>query len=311
MGKDDVNHNYKDRLFKYIFGREENKRWTLSLYNAMNGSDYQDPSDIELNTLEDFIYMGMKNDVSFILNDYVSLYEQQSTYNPNMPIRSLIYTGQLYDKYIKQNNLKMFGTKIIRLPIPKLVVFYNGASDKEDEILKLSDAFPAGADSDIEITVHMININKGHNDELKKACRPLYEYSWLVDEIRNNLILGKDDAVDLALRSIPDDFEIKGFIDAHRAEVSVGVFTEFDVEKFKQDMYEDGLEDGIIQGREEGRVLTLISLICKKLDKGKDIASIADDLEETIELVEKICNAAKDPKNEGDEIKIYNAIVSK
>ena len=91
----------------------------------------------------------------------------------------------------------------------------------------------------------------------------------------------------------------------------MGVFTEFDVEKFKQDMYEDGLEDGIIQGREEGRVLTLISLICKKLDKGKDIASIADDLEETIELVEKICNAAKDPKNEGDEIKIYNAIVSK
>ena len=153
MGKDDVNHNYKDRLFKYIFGREENKRWTLSLYNAMNGSDYQDPSDIELNTLEDFIYMGMKNDVSFILNDYVSLYEQQSTYNPNMPIRSLIYTGQLYDKYIKQNNLKMFGTKIIRLPIPKLVVFYNGASDKEDEILKLSDAFPAGADGDIEMTL--------------------------------------------------------------------------------------------------------------------------------------------------------------
>ncbi len=258
MGKDDVNHNYKDRLFKYIFGREENKRWTLSLYNAMNGSDYQDPSDIELNTLEDFIYMGMKNDVSFILNDYVSLYEQQSTYNPNMPIRSLIYTGQLYDKYIKQNNLKMFGTKIIRLPIPKLVVFYNGASDKEDEILKLSDAFPAGADSDIEITVHMININKGHNDELKKACRPLYEYSWLVDEIRNNLKLGKDDAVDLALRSIPDDFEIKGFIDAHRAEVSMGVFTEFDEEKFGQDMYEDGLEDGIEKGREEGRILNLI-----------------------------------------------------
>ena len=78
-----VNREYKDRLFVAIFGRRENQKWTLSLYNAVNGTSYEDPSEIEINTMDDSVYMGMKNDVSFILRDHISIYEQQSTYNPN------------------------------------------------------------------------------------------------------------------------------------------------------------------------------------------------------------------------------------
>lgn len=59
-----VNREYKDRLFKYIFGREENKAWALSLYNAINGTNYTDENSIELTTIDDALYMGMKNDVS-------------------------------------------------------------------------------------------------------------------------------------------------------------------------------------------------------------------------------------------------------
>ena len=87
-----INVKHKDRLFCFIFGREENKKWTLSLYNAVNQSTHKDPDIIEITTMEDVLYMGMKNDVSFIIANIVSVYEQQSTYNPNMPVREMMPT---------------------------------------------------------------------------------------------------------------------------------------------------------------------------------------------------------------------------
>ena len=100
-----VNDEYKDRLFSFIFGREENRKWTLELYNAINGSHYENPDDIKITTIEEVLYLGMHNDVSFMISDEMSLYEQQSTYNPNMPVRQLQYCGYLYEKYIKENIL--------------------------------------------------------------------------------------------------------------------------------------------------------------------------------------------------------------
>ena len=120
-----INTDHKDRLFGFLFGKEEHKEWTLSLYNAVNGTHYTDPEDIRITTIEDTIYMGMKNDLSFILFYVMNIYEQQSTFNPNMPVRQLMYAGKLYDKYIQINRMNIYGRKIIRLPIPKLVVFYN------------------------------------------------------------------------------------------------------------------------------------------------------------------------------------------
>ena len=91
MEKEKININvqYKDRLFRLLFGREENKEYILSLYNALNSSDYKDVSELQLYTIEDVIYIKMKNDVAFILDSYLSLWKQQSTYNPNMPMRRL------------------------------------------------------------------------------------------------------------------------------------------------------------------------------------------------------------------------------
>ena len=138
-----INREHKDRLFTILFGRSENKAWALDLYNAMNGSHYDNLDDIEVTTMEDTLYMGMKNDASFILNEYMNVYEQQSTYNPNMPIRQLMYSGRLYDKYIKTHHLSIYGKRVLPLPIPKLVVFYNGIDkDIEDEqYLYLADSF--------------------------------------------------------------------------------------------------------------------------------------------------------------------------
>ena len=124
-----VNRKHKDRLFSFLFGSEANREWTLSLYNAVNGTSFTDPEEIQFTTIEDAIYMGMKNDLSFILCYVMNIYEQQSTYSPNMPVRQLMYAGKLYDKYIQTNNLNIYGKKIVRLPVPKLIVFYNGAEE--------------------------------------------------------------------------------------------------------------------------------------------------------------------------------------
>ena len=120
---ENANRNHKDRLFCFIFGRTENRKWTLSLYNAVNGTDYIDQDDIEITTMEDVIYMGMKNDVSFIINSEISLYEHQSTYNPNMPVGQLMYLGRQYDKYIKrtkQNIRSSFVSGKMILPLDSI-----------------------------------------------------------------------------------------------------------------------------------------------------------------------------------------------
>ena len=133
-----VNRKRKDTLFCLIFGRQQNRQWTLSLYNAVNGSDYQDPDVIEFNTLEEALFMGVKNDVSFILDSVMSLYEHQSTFNPNMPLRQLEYTASLYKKYLAENNLDKYSSSPITIPFPKLLVFYNGTTDEPDITVSFS-----------------------------------------------------------------------------------------------------------------------------------------------------------------------------
>ena len=162
MGTDSaVNREYKDRLFKFIFGNPDKKEWTLSLYNAINGSNYTDPNEIFLNTIENAVYMGMKNDVSFLISDTFNLYEHQSSFNPNMPMRFLIYAGMLYDKYTESSDdYHKYSCRLQKAPTPKCICFYNGTRETEDRIiLRLSDSFNPATVSDIEVNVTMININ--------------------------------------------------------------------------------------------------------------------------------------------------------
>ena len=129
------NPKYKDRLFNFIFGSEENKEWTLSLYNAINGSNYTDPDAIRITTIKEIMYLGMRNDVSILISEEMGLYEQQSSFNPNVTVRMFQYAGNLYEKYIVENRLNKYGSKLLKLPVPKLVVFYNGERDTEDEMI--------------------------------------------------------------------------------------------------------------------------------------------------------------------------------
>lgn len=251
-----INREYKDRLFKFIFGNPDKKEWTLSLYNAMNGSHYTDPEAITLNMIEDAVYMGMKNDVSFLIADTFNLYEHQSSFNPNMPMRFLIYAGMLYDNYIETHNeYRRYSSVQQKAPTPKCVCFYNGTTQMSDIVtLRLSDAFTPGPEPDIEVKVTMININYGHNSELLEGCRPLRDYSYFVHETRaNQKTLGSlEKAVDAAIEKMADDSLIKPFLIANRSEVKSMFITEYDEERAFAEQREDAREEGKAEGKAEG-----------------------------------------------------------
>ena len=154
-----VNRKYKDSLFRMIFS---DKKDLLELYNAVNGSHYDNPEDLTLYTLEDAIYISYKNDISFLFGDTLNLYEHQSTINPNMPLRGLLYLVRNYEAYIEQHHLDIYSSIQQTVPLPQYIIFYNGTAEvPEQQILSLSDAFPKhpGKVSCLQFDAILLNIN--------------------------------------------------------------------------------------------------------------------------------------------------------
>ncbi|MBR1711012.1 MAG: hypothetical protein IJ719_19650 [Clostridia bacterium] len=237
----DAKKDYKDRLFKFIFGNPENKQWTLSLYNAINGTEYMNPDDIQFNTIGDAVYMRMKNDVSFIISFEMNLWEHQSTYNPNMPMRFLIYGGRLYEKFIATSDYYQYSSTLQPVPRPVCMCFYNGTKDEaERDVQKFSNAYEG--DGDIKVKVNMLNINYGKNQQLMDACEPLKEYAWLVDAVRKhqNEKMDLDASIDMALDETPEEFVIKSFLLENRAEVKSMFLTEYNEEKVMEKERQEG-----------------------------------------------------------------------
>ena len=245
-----TNREYKDRLFKAIFGRdtEESKRWRLDLYNALNDSHYTDPNELQLNTIENVIYITMHNDVSFLIDDQICLYEQQSSMNQNMPLRGLLYFSQLYQRYLKENELDPSRSTRIEIPTPKFIVFYNGQTETEDEFeVRLSESFKSqSTNGAYEWTAYFKNINENHNKVLQKKCKPLYDYSKFVAMVRENAQKGFSDseAIEKAVDEAIKEKLLSGFFKRQKAEVIGMILEEFDEEIFKKNVREDGYLEG-------------------------------------------------------------------
>ena len=249
MAKESINREYKDRLFKYIFGNEKHKDLTLSLYNAINNTHYDCIDDIEITTIENAVYMGMHNDLSFIIADSMNIYEQQSTYNPNMPLRMLVYTGQLYAKLLEteEKDDVVYNSTVIPLPYPKLIVFYNGDRFQPDKTeLKLSDAFREGAKGDIQVKVTMLNVNYGRNMKLLRRCRPLSDYSLFTTTVRElkrkNKNKTTEEAVEETLKLLPNDSEVKKLIQENKAAVAKMFLFEYDEKAVLEAQKKDAIE---------------------------------------------------------------------
>ena len=170
MTNEKITRSYKDSLFRMVF---RGKKELLDLYNAINGTDYNDPDALIVTTIENVIYMGLKNDVSFLIEDVMNLYEQQSSWNPNMPLRGLFYFSNIYQGYIAEHHLDIYSSTLLKLPTPRYIVLYNGLKTEPDrQELYLSPAFmkPDGIPC-LECTAQIININFGHNKELLEKHR--------------------------------------------------------------------------------------------------------------------------------------------
>ena len=260
-----INRTYKDRLFKIIF---EDKKELLSLYNALTGKNYQNPDELEINTIDDVIYMHLKNDMSFILDDWQNLFEQQSTFNPNQPLRGFFYFADLYK--VKYFGKKIYSTRLLKIPTPQYIVFYNGTTNMPDKKeLRLSDAFQQPTEQpDIEVVAHMLNINYGHNKELMERCQKLKEYAQFIDIIRHylkeNEHWSNEQAISKAIDDCIKNNILRDILQKERLRVMASILSEFDEvgykEMIRQEAYEDAYEDAYEEGVEYG-VKTLIEFV--------------------------------------------------
>ena len=285
---------FKDRLFKAIFGRDnpQSKQWRLELYNALRGTNYTDPDALSLNTIENVIYLTMRNDISFLVDSQMTLFEQQSTFNPNMPLRGLMYFAQLYQMHLSRLGRTLFRTSLVKIPNPKFIVFYNGSHETKDrELLKLSDAFEQVDNSGFyEWTAELININKNHNKTLQKNCKPLYDYVKYVSRINANKKQGMSiqEAINDAVAWAIQENLLDGFFKLQKEEILAMSLTEFDVEEFRRDIREEGIEIGIIQGSQQKAIEVAIELLKEKISPEIIAKCEKLPLEKVLELQEQI-----------------------
>lgn len=248
-----VQRTHKDTLFRFIF---RNKQKLLQLYNALSSSDYKDTDLLTITSLENVLYLGYKNDISFLIDMTLYLVEHQGSWNPNMPLRGVFYFARLYQNYIDENGYDLYGSKAFLLPYPQFIVFYNGTAKKpERQILKLSDSFPQKqahgffTPPALECQALMLNINYGNNRQLMENCRPLMEYSQFIHQIRQYITAGYTPAhaVDSAVNVCIQKGILADVLKAHRKEVITMFLEDYDEELHLRTLRREGYEDGMEQ----------------------------------------------------------------
>jgi hypothetical protein len=256
--KPKARREYKDTVFRMLFSDEKN---LLSLYNAVTGRSYEDAKELEIVTLDNAVYMGMKNDLAFLLDLHISLYEHQSTKNPNMPLRDLFYISLEYQKYVSDKSL--YSSALLKIPAPVFIVFYNGAEDMEERTeLRLSQAYEHfEGEPNLELKVMVLNINAGHNAELMEQCRMLKEYAQYVARVRGYTASMKlEEAVRRAIKECIAEGILADFLRKNRAEVEMVSILEYDKEyeekKLRKAEYEAGEQEGLNRGLAQGIVET-------------------------------------------------------
>lgn len=251
--KQSIPKNLKDGVFRMLFN---NRQRLLELYNALHGTAYGEEEELLIQTLDDTVFINIKNDIAFLLrNTLIVLIEHQSTINPNMPLRMLLYISQIYDKIIETK--RVYSESLIELPTPEFYVFYNGKKEYPlYQELRLSKAFKIqGEETNLELVVHVININYEKGAELLNSCKTLQEYSFFIYQIRLLREEGyeRDEAVRKAIQICKERDVLRDFLETHEQEVFGMLFRELTEEEAREIYKADGLEEGIKQGRNEAR----------------------------------------------------------
>ena len=287
-----VNRTYKDRVFRMLF---QEKKELLNLYNALNGTAYDNEDDLKVNTLENAIFMKMKNDISFLITSNMYLFEHQSSYCPNMPLRGLFYLMDLYKKEL--SDLELSTHTRVRIPTPQYIVFYNGLERQEEEFeQKLSESFETKEPGCMELTVRSININLGKNEALMEKCRTLYEYACFIAKVRE---YRKNEefptAVKLAVEDCIRNDILREFLIKQKSEVISMSIYEYNEEYAKKSAFEEGVIEGksigIAEGKSigiaEGKSIGITEGKSIGIAEGKSIGIAEGKIESVMRLVEK------------------------
>ena len=301
--KDNVAVKFKDNVFCMLY---RDKRNLLDLYNALNNSHHTNVDELEVTTLNGGSYMKYKNDASFLLTMNLYMFEQQSSKNPNMPLRFLNYLSDVYRNMYSNDMLHR--RSMIKLPVPHFVTFYNGLEKwiETDEEIKLSDMFELPVDKpEIEIEVRVINING--NADILKRCKTLHDYMTFVNKVRHKTDVDKLDIRTAVINAIDECIEegiLVDFFEEHReevVEVSIYDYDEEEVRRVLAEEYAQEVAQGMAQeivekaAKEasekafaEGEQSMMINQIIKKVKKSKTLETIASELEEEVADIKPI-----------------------
>ena len=303
--KDNVTSKFKDNVFCMLYRDKKN---LLELYNALNNSAYTNVDDLQVTTLNGGSYMKYKNDASFLLCMSLYMFEQQSSKNPNMPLRFLHYVSDVFRELF--SNSMLHRRSMIKIPVPHFVTFYNGLEkwiEDEDEI-RLSDMYEIPTDNpELELKVRVININK--DVHILNKCKTLRDYMTFVNKVRFKMGVEGDNvriAVTEAMNECIDEDILVDFFEQHREEVVEVSIYDYDEEEvrrvlaeeyaqeYAQKVAKEVSEKAFAEGEQSGRQLNLINQVIKKVKKSKTLETIASELEE----------------EEADIKPIYDAVVS-
>lgn len=282
MAELQVNRQYKDRVFRMIFNSREK---LLELYNAMNGTDYEDAEELEIVTLENAVYLAMRNDMAYVFHDELFLYEQQSSKNGNMPLRCLFYVSDSYSRMVRGQNL--YGSRQIKIPAPTFVVFYNGKDKIEEGEVLLSDAYSKKMEvPNLELRVKVWNINLGNSEEIYKKSRTMHDYMIFVDKTRRySEQYPLEDAIEQTVEECIREGVLRDFLQANRAEVKKMCLYEYDEEQQRKWDREEGREEG---REEEKRIMAERLLEQKLLPEEKIMEVVGFTVEEWNEVKEEL-----------------------
>jgi hypothetical protein len=252
------NREYKSDVFSMLLEEPEN---ALEIYNALNGTDYRDPDMVQIIKLNKGISLSVRNDAEFIIDFDLNIYEHQSTYNPNMPLRGLVYFVDKLDDIIKSRDI--YGRRLIKIPTPHFVVFYNGLEKRpEKEILRLSDAFYNSTDDpELELKCTVYNINPGCNEALLKNCPVLRDYMAFVGKVRSRLDTGTDmeASVEQAIEECIHEGVLVDFLKNRRKEVTKNMVLDYTWERREEMIRREEREEGRNEAKNEG-IKVLIEL---------------------------------------------------
>ena len=244
-----ANLQVRDTVFCRFIGTESH---LLEIFNAIRHTHYTDSSKVLITTLAGSFYSNIKNDISFMLDALIMmLIEHQTTLNPNMPVRLLGYVDELFKRYIEPEKRKIYSTELIKLPAPEFYVFYDGEDTSfEHKELRLSDAFKTPSD-ELELVVHVYNLATGKNEDLKKICKPLREYSIFSNRYKllRKQGLTVDEAVRDTVRYCIDNDVMKNYLLHNESEVIDMFGFEWNEKEEREALLEAGEARGIAIGR--------------------------------------------------------------